>query len=1158
MSQLPRRIETPTKGKKADTFIPGVTDQYISVDLSEHILHRPDSYVGSTRPTLSTQWIADWNVLTPPEEKKFVRKEIMLTEAFYKIFDEILVNAADNRVKDPSMDHIRVSVNTQDGSISVWNNGAGIPIQIQPGESIYIPEFIFGTLLSSSNFQDEGERLAGGRNGYGAKVTNIFSRRFQVRTANSRAHTGHPLPKRIYTQVWENNMKVVHPPVIEDYVGPAQDYTEVTFWPDYDRLGMPQGITPDLVALIRRRTLDMAGILNLPTSKDQGKRMKKFSVEMSVLLPDGRVDSEHVSFNSFPEYVQLYMGEDKIVLSYEIPRWSVVITASDTPTFDQMSFVNGIATISGGTHVDMVTDQVTQSIFEKLNRKKNNLIQRNRIKQQLWIFVACYINRPSFNSQTKEKLITPKSDFGSQLDLPDAFLKKVRDHEEIMMKIETLEKVEEARALRATESKLSRRVRVEKLEDAGYAGVKNAPEQPTLFIVEGDSAATLPMAGRNSMPRGTDLIGVYPIRGKILNLRDATLKQATENTFIMNMAIIMGWNAETIKNRSLWRYGRIAIMTDEDDDGAHIAGLIINFLDARWGITLTLPDFLFRMKTPIVRFIHGEGKNSKRFYAYSKEEADMFAEKNPTWRAVFLKGLGTSDVKDAVYYFSNLDKHLVRFHPATPGERDLIDQMFNKKRADERKAFLSDNAMIWKRIIGEEEKTFELEMTLTRFFNTDMKEFGHRANERSISSLCDGLRPTQRKILFTNFKGGADKSVKIESYAGKVIAEMHYHHGASSLIDTITRMSQTFVGKNIPYFNAESMVGTRRQNGGDAAQSRYVYVTANKLIRYVFPEIDDMLLARVKAEGVEIEPLYFVGVIPWLLVNGTGEGGMGWGYRGEIPPFNPHDLITKIRQRFARQPEIKLLPWWRGFKGRVSQVSETSWRTYGVAKIEKNVLHISEIPIGISIEEMEEFLKDLEARDEGNIAQVLNTLSNEDFSQFTIRAVLKKGFTSDIADVIKKKLTSTVSATLNFYDGEVKIRSFSTVEEVFDAWYDVREQMYRYRKQELEKKWVPEIALLENRVRFIQLYVTGELILFNRPEEEIKADMTRFGLQEHDKLLEMSIRSLTRDRIQELQKTIERRKKELDHLKNAPVEVLWEEDLAVFEKQYNAWLSKFG
>lgn len=167
----------------------------------EHILLRPDTYIGSVEHVSETMWVYN------EEKNRMIQRQVTYVPGLYKIFDEILVNAADNKQRDKSMSTIKIDIDAEKNSISIWNNGQGIPVTIHKEHKMYVPEMIFGHLLTSSNYNDEEKKVTGGRNGYGAKLCNIFSTNFMVETATREY-------KKSFKQIWANNMSKTTPPKV--------------------------------------------------------------------------------------------------------------------------------------------------------------------------------------------------------------------------------------------------------------------------------------------------------------------------------------------------------------------------------------------------------------------------------------------------------------------------------------------------------------------------------------------------------------------------------------------------------------------------------------------------------------------------------------------------------------------------------------------------------------------------------------------------------------------------------------------------------------------------------------------------------------------------------------------------------------------------------
>ena len=330
----------------------------------------------------------------------------------------------------------------------------------------------------------------------------------------------------------------------------------------------------------------------------------------------------------------------KVVYDQCGARWEVAVCVSDKG-FQQMSFVNSIATTKGGKHVDHVADQVVKCIIESI-KKKNKTgidIKAHQVKQHLWLFVNALIVNPTFDSQTKETMTLVVKDFGSKCSLTEDFQKKVGKAGIIESVIMWSKFKADTQLKNKQGGKKTNKLRgIAKLEDANEAGTKNS-SGCTLILTEGDSAKTLAVAGLGVV--GRDYYGVYPLKGKLLNVREASTKQIMENKEITDLVKIIGLQYkkkyESVEDigKNL-RYGKVMIMTDQDQDGSHIKGLVINFIHHNWPSLLKLP-FLEEFITPIVKV--SKGSQALCFYSLPefqewKDETDNWH----TWKIKYYKG----------------------------------------------------------------------------------------------------------------------------------------------------------------------------------------------------------------------------------------------------------------------------------------------------------------------------------------------------------------------------------------------------------------------------------------------------------------------------------------------------------------------------------------
>ncbi|KAJ6897486.1 hypothetical protein NC651_023380 [Populus alba x Populus x berolinensis] len=605
----------------------------------------------------------------------------------------------------------------------------------------------------------------------------------------------------------------------------AENWTKVTFKPDLAKFSMTH-LEEDVVALMKKRVVDMAGCL--------GKTVK---VELN---------GSRVPVKSFQDYVNMYLNsaaesgsERPKWFFYEKvgERWEVCVSLTEGQ-FQQASFVNSIATIKGGTHVDYVTNQITNYVMNAVNKKhKNGNIKAHNVKNYLWVFVNCLIDNPAFDSQTKETLTLRQSSFGSKCEISEDFLKKVAKSE-IVDNLLSWAKFKENKELKKTDGTKTAKVNVPKLEDANEAGGRYS-EKCTLILTEGDSAKALAIAGVAGLSQmERNFYGVFPLRGKLLNVREATSKQLKENKEIESIKKILGLQHDKqYSNVKSLRYGHMMIMTDQDHDGSHIKGLLINFIHSFWPSLLKVPSFLVEFITPIVKATH---RNGTVLSFYSMPEYESWKES--------LSG--------------NASGWSIKYYKSLRLVKKKIEARKNWLRQHEPGTHLDHNQKIIK---------------YSDFINKELILFSMADLQRSIPSMVDGLKPGQRKILFCSFKRNFVKEAKISQFSGYVSEHSAYHHGEQSLAGTIIGMAQDFVGSNnINLLQPNGQFGTRSVGGKDHASARYIYTQLSPITRFLFPKDDDGLLNYLDEDGQTIEPTWYIPIIPTVLVNGCEGIGTGW------------------------------------------------------------------------------------------------------------------------------------------------------------------------------------------------------------------------------------------------------------------------------------------
>jgi DNA topoisomerase II len=903
---------------------------------------------------------------------------------------------------------------------------------------MYIPEMIFGHLLTGSNYDDEQAKTTGGRNGYGAKLCNIFSTEFTVETQDTKNG------KR-YKQTWTDNMSKLSKAKIT--TSKSGDFTRVTFRPDFKRFGM-DGMDNDLEALFKRRVYDLAGTVK----------------GVNVFL-----NGTKIKVNNFKKYIEMYAKainkeravEDSTANSVIIEdtnaheRWEIGFSVSDG-SFQQVSFVNSIATTSGGTHVNYIADQICTKLLDAVKKKnsKGAALKASQVRNYIFLFVNCLITNPAFTSQTKEQLTTKISQFGSKCNLTEEFLKKIA-------KTEAVENILHFAAAKAdkelAKSDGNKRSRMSnpKLVDANLAGTRHGHEC-TLILTEGDSAKGLAVAGRAILD--PDRIGVFPLRGKLLNVRDASIDQISKNAEIQNIKQFLGLKHKTVYTDTKGlRYGHLMIMADQDHDGSHIKGLLINFLQVQYPSLLKIPDFFREFITPIVKVWKGNNpkrlEGSKSFFTMPQYEEWKTRHANErNWHHKYYKGLGTSTTQDAQVYFTNLDDHLKEFKPMKEEEEELLELAFSKKKADARKVWLGN--FVPGTFLDHSTK----KITYDDFVNRELILFSMADNLRSIPSVIDGLKPGQRKVLYACFNRNLVKDSKVVELAGYCSELTAYQHGEASLHQTIIGLAQDFVGSNnVNCLEPSGNFGTRLAGGSDAASPRYIYTRLSPFARRIFSPLDEPTLTYNTDDDRKIEPTVYAPVVPMILLNGAD--GIGTGWSTSIPNYHPLDIVNNLKRRMGRldddDDEEKsfqhMNPWFRGWKGTVEEAGPDRFRFNGTIRRvgETNEIEITELPIRVWTDDFKAKLEDIiKAEKVTSFIKDYQEFNDHETVHFVIQ-LDEKHMKGAIDEGLEErfKLNKTIATSnLVAFDITGRIRKYEKVEDILEEFYHYRLQKYTERK----------------------------------------------------------------------------------------------------------------
>ena len=1058
--------------------------RFTKLSQREHIILRPDTYIGSTELQTKNEWVY--------ENGKIVKKDVSYSPGLLKIFDEIVTNSADCFNRGGAMDTLKITI--EPDSVTVYNNGCTIPIEKHEAEKCYVPELIFGHLLSGENFNDSEERTGAGRNGYGSKLTNVFSKHFAIEVTDG---------SKKYAQIWSDNMSVVGKPKITK--SSKEPYISTTFFPEFPRFGM-QKFDDDIIALMTRRVYDISASL--------GKAVKVF------------LNGKRLEVKSAEDYFSLYIGNkvDTKRAFESVGGWDVGVAYSDD--FTAVSFVNSSVTV-GGTHINLVVDAIAKGVVEAAAKKKT-VVKPALVKNKMFVFVNAKVVNPVFSSQTKE-ILTSRN---AKVSLSDAFIKKAVSIllDSVIAETNVRSSLMDDKLLKKTDGAKKNRVTgIKKLTDAAWAGTKHS-NMCTLILTEGDSAATLAIAGLSVV--GRERYGVFPLRGKLLNVRDASVSSISNNAELVALKQILGLQAgKTYKDASSLRYGKVMIMTDADVDGAgHITGLIMNFFHASFPSLMLIPGFLKKFITPIV--VAKNGKQVEEFYNLPDyEEWKKATPSYSKWEIKYFKGLGTSTAENARAYFKNL-KNLTKTFEWSDTSSDLIDRSFNKNRADERKKWILDFET------GNQIDNTKEIIPIHDFVDKELILFSRYDVERSIPSAVDGLKPSQRKVLFGAFKRNMTTDTKVAQFSGYVAEKSAYHHGEVSLQGTIVNMAQNFVGSNnINFLVPSGQFGSRLNGGKDAASARYIFTRLSPETRKIFPVVDDNLLKYLDDDGDQIEPEFYVPTIPTLLVNGST--GIGTGFSTNIPSYNPRDIVNNVRRIIAGEEPLEMTPWYRGFKGTVEETSPGVYVSKGVYAISGKTMTISELPIGSWTNDYKEFL-------EGLLEKKILTDFREKHTEENVLFEIDFTGTPDVTGL--KLETSIRTSNMHAFSRAGQIRKYDSPLEIIIEWFEVRKEFYVKRKKYLLSDLTTRSIIAENKSRFIKMINNDELVVSKKSEKVLSDELEALKFYKVERsfsyLLNMKISSMTSERAAELEKEAKKLHEEVIVLKETSTESMWENDLS--------------
>lgn len=1097
---------------------PSDTESHVKLHPREHCLKRGEKYLGdlTVQPTPFLEFVQkeEGGQGGKAAKKVWVVEERTadVSRALAQMVLEVITNATDHAERPgTNVKNIWIAMDEVTGRISVKNDGESIEVRMHSQyPDKYLTSVIFSEYMVSSNYDDTKENTGAGRYGEGVKVTNTWSTEFRVDHHDGKAQ---------FTETWSENMGTSSGPKVAKKKRKGT-YTEVSFIPDYKRLGIT-----DIAGAIRYLR-SFAWHLGAATSA-------KLTVHLDgVKLPvRGLKDYAKILANNQPSDVAHDEG-----VGIEV---AVIPLRERFP--DVIGYANAIP-CSEGVHVNLAARQVATAL------KTTPAMVRGRCT----LLVNARVPNPNFAGMTKDRLNNSLKDSKLKWEPAKSFLTKLRGgsvSKAIKEEIEFREnRKAQLEARSAGGGRSARRVNVEGLEDAENAGKKNRSEPTTLILTEGLSAKQFGIAGLSVV--GRDNFGIFPLRGKPFNVLSGPLKTVLKNAEVANLLKIMGCDvarAEPYTSTTELRYDRICILADQDGDGDHIAGLVVNIINFFFPeIVKTNPNFVVRFSTPLVRATPKRGAEPPlEFTSESAFEEwwDRLEEKEQAgFQVKYYKGLGTSTPREAKACFAKWDESVVALDFTQQADRELLSDCFHKKGVERRRELIAEPGppVDYGResIVGGD------------FLRGDLILFSKYDNERNIANAIDGLKPSQRKILWvmlTKHASLTKATLKVAQLSGEVAKETHYKHGEDSLNGAIILMAQDHPtsGNSIPLLVPGGMFGDR--HGNDAASPRYIFTCMEPVAKALFPAKDVPVLKRAMTEGSPVEPVFFVPVIPFAL--GNGSFGIGTGWSSRVFSHNPTDLIAWCRAYNAMGAKgaidteqlPALVPWIEGVGYATKVGNNWAWRgTYEV--IDAKHVRVTSLPLKTNAFPSKKFAT--------RYPHFIRQYSSDIDIDFVIE--FEEPF--DSFDELADEMTFAKADNMNLWDRNGKLALFPTAADVAEHHAQVRLDLYARRKEHRLAVYRTQITKLNDEYRFVQEIMEQPTLLHNKTKASITEYLTLQGYtpidDAFDHLFRLTFLSATAEMLEKLKAQAKSNQEDMEALEAMSPHDMWARELDELHQAY--------
>lgn len=1089
----------------------------VHLSQTEWLLQRPETFLGPMQPT------EVWLPVPEEDASNTIRwTPVVVCPGLLCLTNELFTNALDNCYRDDTQTYIKVT--WKDGTLTTSNDGSTLPLHVDEASGLHAPTLAFGVPQSGSNFdtKETGKKENGytaGRNGFGSKGCNVYSTSFKVRVANA-------TEQKVFSQQWKHNMSVAETPKIKEETLKANE-TRIEWRPDFGRLGCEDGAAPPFFLEVCR-TFSLYATLCAPPHvrvKFNNKTMKT-ETPQQVCKSLGGLG---------PFATDTVMVDDKAVLQVCVASRNddAVVPPGTGLT---LSFVNSTLCCEG-SHAKYIFDKIGDIVVARAKAKRGThddvQCPPSFIRQRAVVVAVLLVDDPNFTSQTKHCLDTRVKDYGWRWEPSSSFQTAVGNSALVEAAITAARERSDADARKRTKV-TTRHPSIAKYDPATTKLYHDA----TLLVTEGDSAKNFATAGVTVV--GRQQYGIYPIRGKFLNVRGMTPKSILENKEAGELLKILGiqfgtvYDAVSVKKLP---YARLMVLSDQDVDGSHIAGLLFNLIDSiSPSLFVANPSFVWRFATSLIRVTLPHTKEEVGFY--SQVEYDTWVTQREagglaTGVAKYYKGLGTSSGSQAKNYFRDLSANCIVLRHTGAECSEALDLFFNKKRSDDRKS----------RILASTDDLYvdysQTSTTLTNFvFRELLPQYAKASLIRAIPSVVDGFKESLRKTFFGFRDLPVGTELSVANAAGKIASRTNYHHRGTAMEDTIVGMAADYTGtSNVNLLVPLGQFGTRHRHA--AASAAYPRTRLNApLHEHLFPKADDTVLEYVVDEGERVEPVVYVPIIATALCFGTK--GIATGWSTDVPQYDPCCVLDATLALIAgREPE-DLVPWYRGFRGTVKPgETDGTYSVLGLCEWRGSDLHVLEVPPH----------RETDAYKEQWIQAGRTVTVGNDHSDLRVHLVLKdcKAMDDPVKELgLEKKVTTH---NMHFLDATGRLKKYECVRDVLVDHYTERRNCYERRLDAQIRTCELELAACENKAAFIDAWVGGHFDMrLYEDDDEAGAkcdalDLARDAKGSFDYLLSLPVKSLTQTRAAALRAAAATKRSQLDVLKRTTPEEVWKREL---------------